>query len=116
MKHKLPDDRADKTHVMPKAQRLAWLMAYFSAPNRPTYWYENTLNEEFVQKYTDATNVPYAITIIGANRCPTLSRDLATLYKSGDLERVPGGVGDCRSLGFPSWTWMYRLTSKDTEK
>lgn len=107
------DDCTDKTHTMPKAQRLDWLMSYFSA--RPAHWYENTLNEDFVQQYIDATNSPHRIRLIGASTCPTLSRDLSTLYKQGKLERISAGTGDMHSLGFPSWTWEYRPISKDTK-
>jgi hypothetical protein len=107
------EDRTDKTHTMSKAKRLEWLMSYFSA--RPSHWYENTLNADFVQEYIDATNAPHTIRIMGANTCPTLARDLHTLYKQGKLERISAGTGDMHILGFPSWTWAYRLSNKDTK-
>jgi hypothetical protein len=109
MRTKFQDDRKDTSWVMPKAKRLEWLMSYFTNPNRPYHHYKNALDQDFVDEYCENTNAPHMVRIIGANTCPTLSRDLHTLHKAGKLERIAGGVGDCRQYGFPSWVWLYRI-------
>lgn len=104
------DDREDDAKakpIMAKADRLKWLMDYLNARGR--LYYVNTLNSDFVDEYTEETNAPHMIRIIGANTCPMLARDLATLHKQGKLDRSPGGIGGMAGMGFPTWIWQYRL-------
>ena len=103
MDHRTAGEKAKPT--MPRLKRHEWIMSYFNA--RPALWYENVLNSDFVDIYVEATNVPFMCMMYGANRCPTLGRDLADLYRMGKLKRTTGGVGDARSLGFSTWVWMY---------
>lgn len=104
---KFIDDREDKSHVMSRADRLKWILDYLD--KRPCPYYVNTLNADFVDSYTAATNAPYMIRIIGANTCHTLTRDLSVLHKQGKLDRSVGGIGGMGGMGFPTWIWQYRL-------
>lgn len=95
-----------KTPPMKPQDRQNWLWEYLDQPECRHGC--DILDAEFVDDYAAATGAKVQYMPYGANRCPTLQRDLKTMYDNFMLKRKRIGVPyDMRGLGFPLWVWSY---------
>lgn len=67
------------------------------------------LNRDFVDHYTETTGARYGVHMYGADKCPQLERDLATMKKQFLLVRHRVGIQGMAGMGFPKWVWSYSL-------
>jgi hypothetical protein len=86
--------------------RRTWLLGYFLQTQDQL----DVLNRDFVDAYSDATQAKVAVMMFGANKCPQLGQDLASLYREGLLNRQPAGLTGMAGMGFPRWVYSYSLT------
>lgn len=94
---------------MKPSERYAWIKSYMRA--KPKYdAMVDVLNAPFVHEYILATKAAFAWMAYGAHKCPQLGRDLAAMYRAGELTRAHVGIGPgARNQGFPSWIYVYEL-------
>lgn len=86
-------------------ERWKWIAEYIKVYRGGT----DILNAQFVDDFVLRFNVPVGLTWWGANKCPTLGRDLAAMKKRGYLKRSRVGLGMNWQPGFPRWVWSYEL-------
>lgn len=67
------------------------------------------LNMPFVEEYIQKTSAKAKVTMWGAPKCITLSKDLSAMYKMNLLSRFRIGINDHISQGFPSSVLVYKL-------
>lgn len=94
--------------MMKPAARREWLESFFRRhENRSGV---DILNADFVDEYAEETGAPVLHTPYGANRCPTLNRDLKAMFDDMVLKRDRVGIPyDMRGMGFPLWVWSYKI-------
>lgn len=98
--------RQGRRLVMRPAARRQWLLDRLRASPVPL----DILDADFVDAFIEATQAPFIPANVGAHRCPTLGRDLAVMYRNGDLCRQPVGV-PCGEWGMPRWVYAYGVVS-----
>lgn len=102
---------------MNKQARHEWILGYLrTRQGHYTFcrYSVDVLDAAFVDAYIDATEVPYDVVLLGANRCRQAGLDLAALCKEGKLERHRAGVSAPTSGGgWPTWVWSYYLPKDD---
>lgn len=72
----------------------------------------SVVDSEFVDWYINTTNAKCYITMIGANICKTLSRDLSYLYNKKKLDRRITGIHVMCGYGFPKWVYVYSIANR----
>lgn len=72
----------------------------------------DVLDAKFVDDYIEFTGAKGIIALWGANKCPLLSSDLATMFKCGILARGTISLGANWQPGFPTWVYSYSITTK----
>jgi len=94
--------------MMKPAQRYEWLENWLA--NGGSHQFADVLDSDLVVAYVEATGASCTYTMIGAPRCPQLSRDLAAMHADDKLARQSIGLpaGDA-SMGFPKWVYSYSL-------
>lgn len=99
------------------AARRAWIAQYLLNREAATLMrhYCDVLDSAFVVDYIEATGAPYAPTIIGADSCATLGRDLGAMYRDGVLCRQSTGINSPTAGGWPKWVWSYYLANAKAE-
>lgn len=96
--------------MLKPAARRAWIAQYLLNRQAATQTRHtvDVLDANFVAKYIDAS-------IIGADRCPTLGRDLGAMYAEGVLRRQSCGFASPTAGGWPKWVWVYWLANPQAE-
>jgi hypothetical protein len=90
--------------------RYQWIQSYIQRQH-----FVSIVDQDFVDAYERKTGATVEYMLWGANRCPQLGRDLATMAKTGTLVRFREGLkGACD--GYPKWVWMYALPQFIREK
>lgn len=93
---------------MKPRERYDWIENYIRAKaHRPELGAVDVCDSDFVDDYVAATGAEVHYVMYGANKCPQLGRDLATMV--GTLERSRVGLQGMAGMGFPRWVWSYRL-------
>jgi hypothetical protein len=93
---------------MTPAERQQWIIDHLRNNCAPRE-HVDILNRDFVDWYSGDTGATAYGTMYGANKCPTLARDLAALAKARRLVRSRTGISGMAGTGFPRWVWAYRL-------
>ncbi|MNK49878.1 hypothetical protein D3C87_687440 [compost metagenome] len=93
---------------MKPIDRFAWIEKYLTEHDCC-----DALDRTFVDAY-DLACQPATVVIMpfGANKIPQLGRDLGQMYLQGRLTRHATGLPQMRGMGFPAWTYVYRLKAK----
>lgn len=101
---------------MKPAERQQWIIEHMQKRELSvSYRYTvDVLNRDFVDEYVDATGAKADCMPYGADKCPTLGRDLAALHKAGKLDRYATGLQGLAGMGFPRWVYVYRLKQTAT--
>lgn len=96
---------------MKPEERLNWLL--INMLNEPCV---DVLNQEFVDKYINATNATFKPTLWGAHKCQQLGIDLRNAANQGLLSVSRIGLGGgAWQPGFPKWVNTYQLTDEGRE-
>jgi|GEM_PF-2192695 len=97
---------------MKPAERYDWIENFLRVAQRRLGTVRYTVDicdSYFVDAYIKAVKCTFQPTMFGAYRCRQLGRDLSHMAKVRRLKRHRSGLGDMRSMGFPSWVWSYYL-------
>lgn len=97
---------------MKPADRFEWILAYLRA--RHPLSSVNVLDRYFSDAYIRATEAKFEATMLGANKCTQLGRDLAAMHRAGMLRRRTAGIEGFAGMGFPRWVWDYQLPKVNT--
>lgn len=68
----------------------------------------DVLDADFVDAYIQRFKPQYRPTWWGANKCPQIGRDLASMAQAGLLSRSRVGLGSNWQPGFPRWVFSYK--------
>lgn len=89
---------------MTPESRRQWLMEWIS-----NHTHADVLDAEFVDQYIIATKASFRPSNWGAHKCPSLSMDLSSLARAGQLTRWRCGLKGSWQPGFPRWVWTYEI-------
>jgi hypothetical protein len=96
---------------MSPADRQDWIERHLQA--QPPKSHVDVLNSGFVDTFVQATGATAIVQPYGANKCPTLGRDLAAMVHCGILKRHRTGITGLAGMGFPRWVWCYSLRNDE---
>jgi hypothetical protein len=95
---------------MKPIDRWKWIAERMNGNNGVSHFkYVDILNKHFVDDYVEATGAKDIVTWFGANKCPTLAKDLRDMYNARLLTRWRNGIRSVGCDGFPKWVWSYEL-------
>ena len=97
---------------MKPAARYDWIEEYLRTTiGGPASSSVTTTDRYFVDDYIEATGAKHDVMPYGADLCPQLARDLKAMLDAGRLRRYSDGIQGMGGMGFPKWTWTYKLVN-----
>jgi hypothetical protein len=97
--------------MLKPSERYLWIARYLVERSASFPQTCDVTHAYFVRAYIENCKPPRIGWMpYGAHKVPQLGRDLSEMHKRGLLSRYVAGLGDMRSMGFPSWVYVYRLT------
>lgn len=97
------------------ADRHQWILQHMLKKQAVYGWGRipysvDILDEHFVDDFIENTGAKFRPMIFGADKCKSLARDLADLYKRGVLVRHSCGINSpTAGGGWPKWVYIYSL-------